>query len=162
MLRTQLGTQKRITLPVRNLIEVQLDSYNWFFREGVKELLEEINPVDDFTGKVLHLEFLDVALDQPRYDEETTRDKNLTFQAPLRCQVRLQNKITGRTKEATVFLGDFPLMTERGTFIINGIERVVVSQIVRSYGALFVAEEIAGRRLFGAKIIPSRGAWLEF
>lgn len=157
-----MGQQKRISIGVKNLIDVQLNSYNWFFREGIKELLEEINPVDDFTGKVLNLEFLDVSLDQPRFNEETTRDKNLTFEAPLRCQVRLKNKLTGRTKDATVFLGDFPLMTDRGTFIVNGIERVVVSQIVRSYGVLFVAEEVAGRKLFGAKIIPSRGAWLEF
>jgi len=159
--RIQLGQQKRISLPVRDLIEVQINSYNWFFREGIKELLEEINPVDDFTGKVLQLEFLDVSVDQPRFDEETTRDKNLTFQAPLRCQVRLTNRITGKVKDATVFLGDFPLMTDRGTFIVNGIERVVVSQIVRSYGVLFVSEEMAGRKFFGAKIIPSRGAWLE-
>lgn len=162
MPRVQLGQQKRISLPVRDLIEVQTNSYNWFFREGIKELLEEINPIDDFTGKVLRLEFLDTVLDQPRFNEETTRDKNLTYQAPLRCQVRLTNKLTGKSKETTVFLGDFPLMTERGTFIINGIERVIVSQIVRSYGILFVAEEMAGRKLFGAKIIPSRGAWLEF
>ncbi|MFA6493036.1 MAG: DNA-directed RNA polymerase subunit beta [Patescibacteria group bacterium] len=161
MSRIQLGQQKRISLPVRDLIEVQINSYNWFFREGIKELLEEINPVDDFTGKVLQLEFLDVSVDQPRFDEETTRDKNLTFQAPLRCQVRLTNRITGKVKDATVFLGDFPLMTDRGTFIVNGIERVVVSQIVRSYGVLFVSEEMAGRKFFGAKIIPSRGAWLE-
>jgi len=160
--RVQLGKSKSLSLPVRNLIEVQLNSYNWFFREGVKELLEEINPVDDFTGKVLELEFLDVSLDQPRYNEEVTRDKNLTYQAPLRCQVRLHHKITGKKKDATVFLGDFPLMTDRGTFVVNGIERVVVSQIIRSYGVLFVTEEVAGRRLFGAKIIPSRGAWLEF
>ncbi|MCL5407664.1 MAG: DNA-directed RNA polymerase subunit beta [Patescibacteria group bacterium] len=162
MSRIQLGQQKRISLPVRDLIEVQINSYNWFFREGIKELLEEISPVEDFTGKLLQLEFLDVSMDQPRYGEEATRDKNLTFEAPLRCQVRLTNKITGRTKEATVFLGDFPLMTDRGTFIVNGIERVVVSQIVRSYGVLFVSEEVAGRKFFGAKIIPSRGAWLEF
>ena len=153
--RIQLGQQKRISLPVKDLIDIQLDSYSWFFREGIKELLDEINPVDDFTGKVLNLEFLDVSIDQPRYNEETTRDKNLTYQAPLRCQVRLTNKITGRTKDATVFLGDFPLMTDRGTFIVNGIERVVVSQIVRSYGVLFVVEEVSGRKLFGAKMIPA-------
>ncbi|KKQ73756.1 MAG: DNA-directed RNA polymerase subunit beta [Berkelbacteria bacterium GW2011_GWB1_38_5] len=161
MSRIQLGQQKRISLPIKDLIEVQINSYNWFFREGIKELLEEINPVEDFTGKVLQLEFLDVSMDQPRYGEDVTRDKNLTYEAPLRCQVRLTNKITGRTKEATVFLGDFPLMTDRGTFMVNGIERVVVSQIVRSYGVLFVSEEVAGRKYFGAKIIPSRGAWLE-
>lgn len=162
MARIQFGQSKSIIVPLPDLIEVQTKSYDWFFREGVKELLDEISPVEDFTGKVMTLEFLDTALDQPRYDENTTREKNLTYQSPLKCSVRLTNKITGKTKESTIFLGDFPLMTERGTFIINGIERVVVSQIVRSFGVLFVADESGGRRLFGAKIIPSRGAWLEF
>jgi len=160
--RVQFNPQKTISIPLPDLIEVQTKSYEWFFREGFKELLDEISPVGDFTGKVLKLEFLGTSLDAPRYDEEVTREKNLTFQAPLRSQVRLTNKITGKSKDSTVFLGDFPLMTERGTFIINGIERVVVSQILRSYGVLFVKEEIANRKLFGAKIIPSRGAWLEF
>ncbi len=162
MPRTQFNPKKTISIPLPDLIEVQTKSYDWFFREGFQELLDEINPVDDFTGKVLKLEFIGVSLDQPRYDEDTTRDKNLTFQAPLKCQVRLTNLLTGKSKESEVFLGDFPLMTDRGTFIINGIERVVVSQIVRSFGVLFVKEEIGGRKLFGAKIIPSRGAWLEF
>ena len=162
MARIQFGQSKSVSIPLPDLIEVQTKSYEWFFREGVRELLDEINPVEDFTGKVLRLEFLETTLDQPRFDEDTTREKNLTYQAPLKCQVRLTNKITGKTKESAIFLGDFPLMTDRGTFIINGIERVVVSQIVRSFGVLFVAEEMAGRRLFGAKVIPSRGAWLEF
>ena len=160
--RVQFGPKSKITVKLPDLIEVQTRSYEWFFKEGIKELLDEINPVDDFTGKILQLEFLDTSLDQPRFDEDTTRSKNLTYQAPLKCQVKLINNITGKTKESSIFLGDFPLMTDRGTFIINGIERVVVSQIVRSFGVLFVAEEIAGRRLYGAKIIPSRGAWLEF
>lgn len=162
MTRSQFGQSKSIDIPLPDLIEVQTKSYEWFFREGMRELLDEISPVEDFTGKVLQLEFLETELEAPRFDEETTWEKNLTYQAPLKCRVKLTNKVTGKTKESSVFLGDFPLMTERGTFIINGIERVVVSQIVRSFGVLFVAEEIAGRRLFGAKIIPSRGAWLEF
>ncbi len=162
MARVQFGQSKSIAIPLPDLIEVQTKSYEWFFREGMRELLDEISPVEDFTGKVMELEFLDTEQDQPRFDEETTREKNLTYHAPLKCRVRLTNKVTGKTKESSVFLGDFPLMTDRGTFIINGIERVVVSQIVRSFGVLFVADEVAGRRLFGAKIIPSRGAWLEF
>ena len=149
-------------MPLPNLIEVQTQSYDWFFKEGIRELLDEISPVDDFTGKVLTLEFLDYSLDAPTYDEQTAKTKNLTFEAPLKCNVRLTNKISGKTKDSSVFLGVFPLMTDRGTFIVNGIERVVVSQIVRSYGVLFVSEEVAGRKLFGCKIIPSRGAWLEF
>ena len=126
MARIQFGQSKPITIPLPDLIEVQTKSYDWFFREGIKELLDEINPIEDFTGKVLQLDFLETSLDQPRFDEDTTREKNLTFQAPLKCQVRLTNKITGKSKESTVFLGDFPLMTDRGTFIINGIEMVVV------------------------------------
>jgi len=155
-------TKPRITIPLPDLIEIQTQSYKWFFKEGLRELLDEISPVEDFTGKALVLEFGDYALDQPKYDEETARIKNLTYEAPLKCQVKLTNKFTGKTKESSVFLGDFPIMTDRGTFIVNGIERVVVSQIVRSYGVLFVSEMLAGRQLFGAKVIPSRGAWLEF
>lgn len=145
-----------------NLIEVQLKSYNWLFEEGIGELLNEISPVEDFTGKLFTLEFTDYSLDKAKYDEKTARSKNLTYKAPLRCQIKLTNKLTKKVKTAEVFLGDYPLMTERGTFIINGVERVVVSQIVRSFGVLFAAEELSGRKLFGAKIIPNRGAWLEF
>jgi len=144
-----------------NLIEVQLKSYQWLFDEGIGELLGEISPVDDFTGKLFSLEFGKYSLDTPKYDEKTAKDKNLTYKAPLRCTIKLTNKLNGKVKTGEVFLGDFPLMTERGTFIINGVERVVVSQIVRSFGALFTVEEIGGRPLFGAKIIPNRGAWLE-
>lgn len=151
-----------VNIPLPNLIQIQTESYDWLFKEGIRELLNEISPVEDFSGKVMELEFKDYSLEQPKYDEPTSRNKNLTYKAPLRCRVVLTNKLTGKTKESDVFLGDFPLMTPRGTFIINGIERVVVSQIVRSYGVLFVNEESNGRKLFGAKIIPSRGAWLEF
>ncbi len=153
------GNSKAAALP--NLIEVQTNSYNWLFDEGIEELLDEINPIEDFTGKSLSLSFGQPFLDKSRMTEEIARAKNLTYKAPLRVRASLLNKETGEIKESDVFLGDFPLMTKRGTFIINGIERVVVSQIVRSYGVLFTAEEIPGRNLFGSKIIPSRGAWLE-
>ena len=155
-------SKHKVSVPLPNLIEVQTKSYDWFFKEGIRELLDEISPVEDFTGKVLTLELLDYSLDTPTYDEQTAKTKNLTYEAPLKCLVRLANKLSGKVKESSVFLGVFPLMTDRGTFIVNGIERVVVSQIVRSYGVLFVSEEVAGRKLFGCKIIPSRGAWLEF
>lgn len=121
-----------------------------------------MSPVEDFTGKLFSLEFGKYSLDTPKYDEKTAKSKNLTFKAPLRCEIILKNKLSGRTKSSEVFLGDFPLMTERGTFIINGVERVVVSQIVRSSGVLFIAEDAGGRNLFGAKLSPNRGAWLEF
>lgn len=132
------------------------------FEEGLSELLNEVSPVEDFTGKVFSLEFGEYTLDKPKYDEKTAKDKNLTFKAPLRCKVKLHNKLTNKSKTGEVFLGDFPIMTDRGTFIINGVERVVVSQIVRSFGIFFVSEDVGARRLFGAKVIPNRGAWLEF
>jgi DNA-directed RNA polymerase subunit beta len=148
-----------ISLP--NLIEVQKSSYEWFFREGLKELFEEISPVKDFIGRDLELFFLDFYLDEPKFDEITAKAKNLTYEAPLRVQTKLVNKKTGEIKEQEIFLGDFPLMTDRGTFVINGIERVVVSQLIRSAGVFFTSEIIRGKKYYGAKIIPNRGAWLE-
>ena len=144
-----------------NLIEVQTKSYNWFFKEGLRELLNEISPIEDFTGENYSLTFGEYYLDKPKIDEKTAREKNLTYKAPLRVKATLLNKKTEEIKEGEVFLGDFLLMTKRGTFIVNGVERVVVSQIVRSYGVLFTAEKFNTKNLFGAKIIPSRGAWLE-
>jgi DNA-directed RNA polymerase subunit beta len=150
----------KVELP--NLIEIQRSSYQWLFKEGIRELLDEISPVDDFTGEALSLEFGQYDIGESKVDEATARNRNLTYKAPLMCDVILSNRITGKSKASRVFLGDFPVMTDRGTFIVNGIERVVVSQIVRSYGVIFIAEELAGKKYFGAKLIPSRGAWLEF
>ena len=150
----------KVELP--NLIEIQKSSYDWLFKEGIRELLDEISPVDDFTGEALRLEFGKYELGEPKVDEFTAKNKNLTYKAPLMCDVALENKLTKKSKASRIFLGDFPVMTERGTFIINGIERVVVSQIVRSYGVIFVADEVVGKKYFGAKLIPNRGAWLEF
>jgi len=158
--RKYFSKEHKVILP--NLIEIQKSSYRWLFEEGIKELLNEISPVDDFTGEAMTLSFGSYALSEPKVDEATAKSKNLTYKAPLMCEVSLNNKVTGKHKAAKVFLGDFPVMTDRGTFIINGIERVVVSQIVRSYGVIFVSEDIGGRRFFGAKLIPNRGAWLEF
>ncbi|MBI2415840.1 MAG: DNA-directed RNA polymerase subunit beta [Candidatus Kerfeldbacteria bacterium] len=148
------------TLP--NLIEVQRTSYQWFLEEGLKELLEEISPVEDFTGRDLELHLADYYLDEPRFDEKTAKNKNVTYEAALRVNARLKNKRTNEIKEQEVYLGDLPLMTERGTFIINGIERVVVSQLIRSAGVFFTSENFKGHNYYGAKIIPNRGAWLEF
>ncbi|HTK05526.1 MAG TPA: DNA-directed RNA polymerase subunit beta, partial [Candidatus Eisenbacteria bacterium] len=144
-----------------DLIEVQKKSYDWLFKEGIRELFEEISPVKDFIGRDLELYFLDYYLDEPKFAEDIAKAKNLTFEAPLRVKARLINKRTAETKEQEIYLGDFPLMTDRGTFIINGIERVVVSQLVRSAGVFFTSELTRGRKYFGAKIIPNRGAWLE-
>ncbi|MFA6027746.1 MAG: DNA-directed RNA polymerase subunit beta [Patescibacteria group bacterium] len=150
------------SVPLPNLIEVQKKSYQWFVKEGLKELLEEINPVTDFTGRDLELSLTDYYLDEPRFDERTAKAKNVTFEAALRVNARLSNKRTKEQKEQEVYLGDFPLMTDRGTFIINGVERVVVSQLIRSAGVFFTSNIQKGRRYYGAKIIPNRGAWLEF
>ncbi|MCX6807065.1 MAG: DNA-directed RNA polymerase subunit beta [Candidatus Berkelbacteria bacterium] len=153
--------KKTSQFPLPSLIEIQTSSYHWFFKEGLKELFSEISPIDDFTGKNLSLTFGDFYLEEPKYTAEEARERNLSYKAALKCKASLLNKQTKETKEQEVFLGEFPLMTKSGTFIINGIERVVVAQIVRSYGVLFVSEELGDRKLFGAKIIPNRGAWLE-
>jgi len=145
-----------------DLIEVQKSSYRWFLEEGVRELFNEISPIKDFIGRDLELYFVDYYIDEAKFDEKTSKEKNVNFEAPLRVKTRLVNKRTGGEREQEVYLGDIPIMTDRGTFIINGIERVVVSQLVRSAGAFFTAEAMRGRRYYGAKVIPNRGAWLEF
>ncbi len=147
-----------VVLP--NLIEIQIDSYRWFLEDGIRELLDEINPISDFSGKKLELHFLEHSIGDPKWDSETCKSKNLTYEAPLKVHVQLINKESGEIKEQDVFLGGIPLMTSRGTFIINGIERVVVSQLVRSPGVFF-SKNAAAPGFHNAKIIPKRGAWLE-
>ena len=142
------------------LIEIQLNSYQWFLTEGLKELLQEISPITDFSGKKMELHFLSHSLDKPKHDPLTAKRKNLTYEASLKAHVQLINKETGEIKEQDIFLGSVPLMTDKGTFIINGIERVVVNQIVRSPG-VFYSKNPAYPKFFNAKIIPKRGAWLE-
>jgi DNA-directed RNA polymerase subunit beta len=154
-------TPVRDSMDMPDLIEIQKKSYDWLFREGIRELFEEVSPVKDFIGRDLELYFQDYYLDDPKFDEKTAKSKNLNFEAPLRVKARLINKRTAETKEQEIYLGEFPLMTDRGTFIVNGIERVVVSQLVRSAGVFFTAEPVRARKYFGAKIIPNRGAWLE-
>jgi DNA-directed RNA polymerase beta' subunit len=145
-----------------DLNEVQLKSYDWFLQDGLKELLKEVSPILDHTGKELALSFEDYYFGEPKYDEAMTRYKDATYEMPLHLKVRLENKKTGRTDTQEVYFGDFPKMTNRGTFIINGVERVVVSQLIRSAGVYFTAVPWRDRQLFGAKVIPNRGAWLEF
>jgi len=148
-------------LPLPNLIEVQKDSYRWFIESGIRELFDEINPVKDFIGRDLELTFGEYYLDEPKFAEKTSMEKNINFEAPLRVKAKLVNKRTTESKEQEIYLGDVPIMTDRGTFVINGIERVVVSQLVRSSGVFFTTELFRGRHYYGAKIIPNRGAWLE-
>jgi DNA-directed RNA polymerase subunit beta len=151
--------------PMPNLIQLQVDSFEWFKRDGLRELFAEISPIEDFTNKNLRLDFIvpDDPFGKPKYTEEECRDRDATYSAPLTIKARLTVKETGEIVEKEIFMGDFPLMTRDGTFIINGAERVVVSQLVRSPGAYFTAEsDTVGQKLFGVKLIPNRGAWLEF
>jgi len=152
--------------PMPGLIQIQLDSFEWFKKEGLRELFAEISPIEDFTGKNLSLEFIvpPEPFGKPKYTEDECRDSDATYAAPLNAKARLVSNETGEIIEKDVFMGDFPLMTEDGTFIINGAERVVVSQLVRSPGVYFTMDEdlSTGRKLFSAKLIPARGAWLEF
>jgi DNA-directed RNA polymerase subunit beta len=147
-----------------NLIEVQLDSYEWFLREGLHEVFDDVNPISNFTGNLI-LEFVDYKLDMEniKYTVEECKERDATFAAPLKVSVRLQNEETGEIKEQEVFMGDFPLMTEQGTFVINGAERVIVSQLVRSPGVYYnSSRDKSGKKLFSATVIPNRGAWLEY
>ena len=153
------GTKDVMELPY--LIELQLNSYKWFVKKGLKELLQEISPIVSF-NKELELDFVDYYFDKEKYDEETAKKKNLSYEAPLRCKIKLTNKKTGAEKEQEIYFGEFPLMTDRGTFIINGVERIVVSQLIKSPGVFFsLSVEKEDKRYFGAKLIPIRGAWLE-
>jgi len=144
-----------------DLIEVQKSSYKWFIEEGLKELFDEVSPIKDFIGRDFELHFGDYYLDEPKFDEVQSRLKNLTYEAPLRVNVKLSNQKTDSELVQEVYLGDFPLMTNRGTFIINGIERVVVSQLIRSAGVFFTSTITNEKKYYGAKIIPNRGSWLE-
>ena len=154
--------RNRQILEMPNLIEVQRESYRWFLEEGLKEIFDDVFPIQDFTGSLV-LEFVGYSLGQPKYEVDECEERDVSYAAPLKVNVRLINKETGELKEQEVFMGEFPLMTEKGTFIINGAKRVVVSQLVRSPGAYYHTDiDMNGTKLYGATIIPNRGAWLEF
>ena len=146
-----------------NLIQIQTDSYDWFIKEGIREVFDDISPIKDYAGNLI-LEFIDYSLtDPPKYEQEECKERDVTYAAPLKVKVRLVNKETGEVKEQEVFMGDFPLMTEKGTFIYNGAERVVVTQLVRSPGPYYdVTVDKSNNRLYSTTIIPNRGAWLEY
>ncbi len=149
-------------LEMPDLIEIQKKSYRWFIEKGLREMFRDISPIQDFTGNLL-LEFVDYSLGKGKYEIKECRERDMTYSAPLRVKVRLINKETGEVKEQEVFMGDFPLMTPQGTFIINGAERVIVSQLVRSPGVYYSEEmDPTGTKVYNATIIPNRGAWLEF
>ncbi len=147
-------------LDLPNLIDIQRESFDWFLREGLRETIDDISPIEDYTGS-LAVEFGDYRFGEPQFSIQECREKDLTFQAPLSMTVRFVNKDTGEIREQTVFMGDFPMMTEWGTFIINGTERVIVTQLVRSPGAYLMEPKDATKQVFTANLMPSRGSWLE-
>ncbi len=166
----QLGKNTRMSfarinevLEMPNLIEVQINSYKWFLEQGLKEVFADMSAITDYTGNLV-LDFVDYRLDkEPKYSVTECKERDVTYAAPLRVRVRLLNKETGEVKEQEIFMGDFPLMTESGTFIINGAERVIVSQLVRSPGVFYSdAFDKTGKKLFKSTVIPNRGAWLEY
>ncbi len=155
--------KKKISLPIPYLLSIQKDSWNNFWDERMKTLFREISPIKDYTGKEWELYFLDYSLGAPKYATgREAKENNDSYEAPLKIEVELRNLKTKKSKKQEIFLCDFPLMTSRGTFIVNGVERVAVSQLIRSPGAFFTAQMIRGEKCFGAKIIPNRGTWLEF
>jgi len=168
--RLKLGNNERMSfsrikevMEVPNLIEVQLKSYDWFVEQGLKEVFRDVNRITDYTGDLV-LEFIDYSLnDEPKYSVEECKERDTTYSAPLRVKVRLINRATGEVKEQEIFMGDFPLMTDTGTFVINGAERVIVSQLVRSPGIYYTKEfDKTGKEIFANTVIPNRGAWLEY
>lgn len=169
MAKQSLASKKRTyftkadeILDLPNLVDHQNKSFQWFVEEGLGELLAEISPIDDYTGTKLSLSFQDYRFEKPKITEAEARENNVSYDAPLKATVVLTNKVTGEVKKQEIYLGDYPWMTERGTFVINGAERVVVSQLIRSAGVFFTADQRGARNDYGAKVIPGRGAWLEF
>ncbi|NTV44477.1 MAG: DNA-directed RNA polymerase subunit beta [Candidatus Yonathbacteria bacterium] len=158
----QFSRFKKPLVDMPNLMENQLASFEWFKTEGLKEIFDEFSPLIDYSGKKFELSFERFEIAEPKYDEHEAKVNEATYEAPLKVHVKLKNKTLGTEKEQEIFMADMPLMTEHGTFIINGVERVVVPQLARSFGVMFTADEIKGNRYFGAKVIPARGAWVEF
>ncbi len=152
---------KKPLIDLPNLVEVQTFSYEWFLKEGIKELFNEFSPINDYSDKEFTIEFIGFSVDKPKFNEYESKIKNLTYSAPLKAKIRLTNKFLKEVREQEIFFADLPLMTDHGTFIINGVERVIVPQLARSFGAYFTSSIFRGHKYFGAKIIPNRGAWIE-
>ncbi len=148
-------------MPIPNLVKDQVESFNWLVEKGIKEVFDEFAVINDFSSKKFKFEFLGFELEKPKYDEYYAKEKKLSYEAPLKVKVRLTNKTLNVEKEQELFMADFPMMTSHGTFIVSGVERVIVPQLARSFGAFFTSLEVKGKTLFGAKIIPARGAWIE-
>ena len=160
--KRQYFTEHKEIINLPNLVDHQNKSFQWFVDEGLGELLAEISPIDDYTGTKLSIRFKEYRFEPPKLSEAEARENNVSYDAPLKATIELTNKITGEIKDQEIYLGDYPWMTTRGTFIINGAERVVVSQLIRSAGVFFTADAHGTTNLYGAKLIPGRGAWLEF
>lgn len=161
MPQKHFGRYKKPLVSMPHLVNSQVESFKWLVSDGFKELFNEFSPIKDYSEKKFELEFVKFELGEPKFDEYYAREQMLSYDAPLKIIVRLKNKTSGSTKEQEIFLADFPVMTDHGTFIINGIERVIVAQLARSFGVFFTTQESRGARYFGAKIIPARGAWVE-
>ena len=155
------GRFKKPLADLPNLVEAQNESYKWILKQGLKELFAEFSPIKDYSSKKFTLEFASFEIGKPKCDEHFAKANKLSYEAPLRAIVRLENKGLGSKKEQEIFMADFPLMTDHGTFVINGVERVIVPQLARSFGVFFTATETKGKNYFGARIIPARGAWVE-
>ncbi len=152
---------KKSALDLPDLFEGQIKSFKWLIEEGLKEVFQEYSSIKDYSDKKFELNFLDFSFEKPKYDDKYAKKNNLTYEAALKITTKLTNKVLGSEKEQEIFLSDFPMMTKYGTFIINGVERVIVPQLARSYGILFTSQILKGHEVFGAKIIPARGAWIE-
>ncbi|MFA5934110.1 MAG: DNA-directed RNA polymerase subunit beta, partial [Candidatus Paceibacterota bacterium] len=144
-----------------NLIDTQINSFNWLIEKGLKEVFKEFSPISDYSGKKFELEFTSFVIGEPKSDEHYAKVNKVSYEAPLKVRVKLLNKTIGTVKEQEIFMSDVPMMTPHGTFIINGVERVIVPQLARSFGVFFIDQETKGKRYFGAKIIPARGVWIE-
>jgi DNA-directed RNA polymerase subunit beta len=155
------GRFKKPLTDLPNLVDHQMKSYEWLVEDGLKEVFKEFSPIKDYAEKKFELSFVGFELVKPKYDEYYSKDNKTSYESQLKAIVRLKNKLTNSTKDQEIFLSDLPIMTGHGTFVINGIERVIVPQLARSFGIFFTSNEIKGRQFYGAKIIPARGAWIE-
>ena len=147
--------------PFPSLIENQLVSFEWLVEKGLKEVFKEFSPIKDYSGKKFELDFVSFSLSEPKTTEEEAKFNQVTYEGQLKARVKLTNKSIDSSKEQEIFMADIPLMTAHGTFIINGVERVIVPQLARSFGVFFTDQDLKGKRYFGAKIIPARGVWIE-
>ena len=159
--KKHFGAYKTSLAKIPNLVESQVKSYEWLMKDGLNEVFKEFNSIKDYSEKKFEFKFLEATLSEPKSDEYHAKDNKLSYEGTLKARVELLNKTLGTSKEQEVFLADFPIMTNHGTFIISGIERVIVPQLARSFGVFFTSDEVKGKRCFGGKIIPSRGVWIE-